>query len=952
MTVPLLQCDFCNGCCCFSISCWGIQNFCVDESNNCLTEVSYGHVPECACSTNLTLFDCAQFNYCCSAQIPYGSVTIAECFCCCDSSTNCNPRRTNYTLIPCYIGTNDTSRFSVQQARLCNPNLCSCCSYSIGHAQRLNTTSNGVIALHSCTNCSLFMLAPMSVRKCLCNPSGCNFCCVGKCIKNTYRVDLGQTGWEIWKLTRCTGSNEFCTVPACIVKDEGYGHWRMGYLNKAKTLMYGEQTKFCHCYCCSGVNLCEAISCGFMHVQTIDDDFCLSPYHGCIASTNRTFTSYLHRGTSGSQVITCLEGQRRFWPLTEDDNGWVLWTEPVNRYQLECVGDFRTKYVCLTCSYLRVGAFKPISTGCGLSSNIVCVCYDATGAGNYLCVAGYNFNTEAYITGCDAGVWRCNGINAPASARRGVAFKNFVVMLDVHPAVTAGNANLMLNTDSDATGLAHPIEAVYSCCPLYTCVPVNLGCCGGYLPMTAIADSNFDSTECKSYLKFASWIALSHMCSQNCEFVRMCCSPIAVAADLNKVNFCVDNATCCLYLTSCDGTFADYPCYYNGTTNAGCCFLCVFKQFFCSADFCNEKHLAKTRTDLLMGAEQRILFSKVVNCCSCFLYPLSAIQQGTDSVTHRPSNCTQIPLCCTSHDAFRDVSCEASLDESRNSPRNPNSQSPAGLYSDLFPWSPAVYANYHTELNCETCTDTRYQWSLGIPSGCTSLASTSCSGFANARVCGVSRCVAVCDFMRGSCYICDCNIRLGVTLAHHVMPPSRFISCVQCMLVRNAIEIQEYCKATGACTCVSTQNYNTTCPFVPQCAYTVSTGKAMIMGVAGDTFKYYIANEPCQSNLDRWLGFASVEGTAGSTICIAMMDQGYAPVHACWGSCSSWGFNKPICSACRCTAFLGCFGMTNTSITCACSISGASPCFSICVMENPDSAGCYRLFMAPLCDRC
>ncbi len=954
-TVPLLVCDWCNGCCCFSVSCWGIQNLCVDETNNCLVEISYGHVPECACPSNLTLFDVSQWNYCRSRQVPYGSITAACCFCCCDSSTNCNPRRTTWNLFPCQIYESWRGSYGIEQCINCNTNCCNCKSIATGAAQRLNTTSNGVVALRSSTNNSLFVLSPMTVKKCFANPNSCDFCCVNKCLMPGFRIDKGSTGWEIWKLTKCSGKDEYCTVPNCIVKDEGYSNWRMGYLNKAKTLMYGEQTKFCHCYCCSGQCFCEAISCGFMHVQAIDDDFCLSPYHGCIASTNRTYLSYLHAAGTNTQHIKCLEGQRRFWPLTEDDNGWVLWTEPVSRYILEAPANCRRKCVCLTCSYLRVGAFKPVSTGTGFSSaNIACVCYDASGTNNHLCVAGFNFNTDAYNTNCPSSVWQTSGNPDQNMAKQGVAFKNFVIMHDVHPAATAGNAYKTLISYNNGN-LKHPLSAVYSCVGASTCVLVEGSCEGGYLPMAAIMRSNFDATECKSCLEFGTWISLSFMCGQNCVYPRMCCSDTAVGQRV-KVNFCVDNSTCCLYLTSCSGSFADYPNFYSGSCQTACHFLCSFKclyvAFTGSTCICTDVHLSKTRTDHFMAQESRSMFYMDLSQ-GCILAPFGTVADAPNAgEVHYYGNCCQVPLCCSNHDGLRDVVCEITQDASRSSDRRPNSTSPGNYYTDLFPWSPAVYTNYHRELDCETCTDTRYQWSLNIMMSGVNCYGNGCSGLQSAFMYGIDRCIqTVCDYFGRSCFICRCcGPRVGHVLAHHAAPPSRFYSCMQCLAVTDRIKIHEYTKATGACTEYEPSNFNTTEPFVTQCGYTVGSGKAMLTSVTGIDFKYFIANTPNQANVCKWVGFASQEGAAGSTICMATINQGSAPVHACWGSSPNNGFNTSLCDTCKSVGFLSCFtGSTVSSCTCS-ELYKGSPCFVISAFENPDSAGSYRLNIRPACD--
>lgn len=496
------------------ISCWGTQNLEFNDQLFDVVPVDTGFFTDCPSSTDPTVFDSNQYDFFKPQNVPYNS---GFQFNCCEETDGLSVR---VQPIPESLG--------IYTIDINEPNFdINCQSMRIDPGALPTALAHGSMSLFSCDDSSVYHIVPTPPDG---NGGGGdwegNFCMLSDNLVG------GVSGIQLYKFDYCSGTDRLCTIPSRYECNTCAG-WNIGNINRSGTLMYGEFTKpLCHCCGTSETYF----GCGYLFARTIDDNFDLSIDYGCVTGTDRTFL-YAVCNFSDSFSDQYSGGQKKFWPGTEDQNGWVLYTEPVTTI------DVQPCQVNVTGSYLKVGAVKPISTGCIIeSSNVVCVCHDAALDGAF-CIAGWNG-----VCGCQFDCIPCNFTNAiGGGCNPGDPFGCFTYFHNDVSKLTSDEGH-----NSSMNGGYPAFAYIDSTAPCFA------------LPQATIVDGYYSSSNNYSSLSFLSfWDA-------GCSNYKI---PVNYSSSYqtlgeNIVKFQVDDSTCQVSLICCTNSFADITNIVN--RNASC----------------------------------------------------------------------------------------------------------------------------------------------------------------------------------------------------------------------------------------------------------------------------------------------------------------------------------------------------------------------------------------------
>lgn len=904
-----------------AIPCYGMQNICYDENNLCLTVLNTGFVVECACTNSNTTVDCSSFCWCQTPSVPFHSYTSVESSKCCFSGGSC--------CCICCFQANPRPGFPFMVGNL------RCCSQIGGSNSQCRVVSQatknpyeaitGTMVFKSC-DCAYWYVAMPVLRKATVNTTG--NCCAflgKKCYMHPRTMCPGgqRNGMMLWKFTKCSGKDELCTNPS-ITCDLLHGCWGLGNLTKNGNLMYGVKSKAVSSICANCDCLCVLLACEFFFVEEMDGNVCLNPTAGCIASTNREFNFQFCNTSSNSNCGSiCSEGERKLWPLTEDANGWVLWTEPVQHVYFRKGNNGRAeKKHCA--SFMRVGAFKPTGQGAGvMSANIVCMCHNAATDGQF-CLGLYNG-----VTGACSGVFtRCASLERhfAGDCAAGQNFGDYMVMQDDHPVLVKAHS---MQSDGG-------IPKCFFCCS-------NSGVrnlCYGFLPQGAVHTGCYDSGESKQFLiLYPFWIGAEWT---NCQ-TRICCGSNFLGGENVCFKFCVNNSNNCIYLTGCTGSVTNITCF-----NTTSCSSHGFSKQTCIMPGDLFKHVEKNLRASFVETMLYELRPRPVtthNQAGYYVTYCGLRMNGDVCIPNHVLKCQD--FACYNCSESRGINCCMRTIASIFA-------WPASVYLNTMSLCPQNYSFLSCQCievcfssKCQTCASNNFNISYNCTSPTTTIRQNfpSVSG-GNPGVLG-----------RGDQECCMC---VGSPIFPYV-----YICEDSCLCHQDAFCVYTRCRATGAVTACSLGCYFGTLSFMPQGADVVGAGCHIIFWnctCADGNPRYAVATQAAQNNSATWLGFASEAGNAGDAISVATLNSGTAPLHACLGGCCFLGnvggtccfrLQCPVATIqnSTCPAILCCFAITNPQVVCNESKVMGAYRSCVCISFNP-ADNCCKLYITPRVDVC
>lgn len=890
---------------CLSIACTGLQNLEYSSANLCLNVASEDYVAECNCSGDFNTFNCSSWSHCFTPTVPANSYTLVCCTkrCCGSGGSACCTCYSNSA--PCHT----LAALNAQFGLSCSYNTSGrSCQFYCKTQMVPYEVANGSMVFCSCSGDYWYVAIP--TQRTGCYGSGCCYCTKLKCYHqplNANQLNPGLLGgMQLWKFQKCSSGNQLCTTPVSIDCDV-CGNWRLGNLTKNGNLMYGSRSKIFHCQDCCNCH-CRLHGCEYFYVEEVDSNVCLNPASGCIPSTNRTMVTYFCANNPANGDVT-LEGERKFWPMSEDENGWVLWTEPVHTIHSCKCSNCMYKGWCG--SYMRVGAFKPTGQGTGVvSSNIQCMCHNAELDGAF-CIGHVNgvlccccdstspmicMTPDCAIAGC---YQNCN------------TFGGFLVMLDEHPFfhgnATQGNQVYCASAPS------------FFCCNGGS----NTFCTCKFLPQGAIHTGCFDSASCEQWFLMAPmWVA-----GKNCNaFAGFCCSQSIAASGCNVCfRFCVDNTTCCLYLLGCVNDVTALT-NFNTSTNTQPCAgaFCVLPQdIFKFGDNSSRKYFVN---GWLTETRYR------------------PISNDREFVGDRPS------LRHSGKDYCQNIAClRETFSICAQCPSSCNMYCDSRPVASAYNWSSHVYHNTMAFTEPDDLTTSCVSYTFGvccIHNSDTKQVSFCCCGPCNR---GQERFDSYSNsnrsgFMGPAHRQNQCFFGTDVHFQYlHVC------GCGSCLCLQNRYCIYIKCKATGACTSCNVNCYYGTFEYMPQDAKVVGSDcHVLFFNYFEDDLRYSVATKAEQNNSCQWMGFASEAGTAGDTIPIATLGNGTAPIPTqicqpaqCFRlTCPLLAYSNHTCPA-----FLSsCFSINNPSTLPSSSKMREACCIVLCQTFDP-TTDCCKMYL-------
>lgn len=371
----------------FQVPCFCISEFQVDGVNQTVCKTAATHIvpgttyasadQKCVDYTNVKL-------ECGIPGLPSGGTVhyfdeIRKCLCdACYSGT--------FEKTSTRFGHGTVAQFTGNNYQYCTTCCCegSCdlaCHFltcdNLGMPFLMGSAANGVMNLISCTGTKFYSMFPVAGAASGCDP----LCQYSACSILERSCTVPGVTYGLMSFSLCSNGTQVDMTSPCIQYDLS-GNWNYGYVTRNKKYMFGEKTKIA-VVTCGWMCSCNR-GCGYIYVNEINDSFVPNPQCGCIACTNRL----MQYGEASDPTITCSETQWRFWPTSENDDGWVIATQPIEVTCVKCYGN-AYKEIERLCAYMKIMAIKPIGQGQACMTNVVCLCHKFSTDGG-ICWGFYN----------------------------------------------------------------------------------------------------------------------------------------------------------------------------------------------------------------------------------------------------------------------------------------------------------------------------------------------------------------------------------------------------------------------------------------------------------------------------------------------------------------------------------------------------------------------------------